>query len=60
MIWQNLFCRRQGGSAYRKKFIYSNDKTKQCKRQDGQTDGTDERKAGSDRKIEDAGSDGMG
>ena len=33
MIWQNLFCRRQGGSAYRKKFIYSNDKTKQCKRQ---------------------------
>ncbi len=34
MIWQNLFCRRQGGSAYRKKFIYSNDKTKQCKRQD--------------------------
>ena len=34
MIWQNLFCRRQGGSAYRKKFIYSNDKIKQCKRQD--------------------------
>ena len=33
IIWQNLFCRRQGGSAYRKKFIYSNDKTKQCKRQ---------------------------
>ncbi len=32
MKWQNLFCRRQGGSAYRKKFIYSNDKTKQCKR----------------------------
>ena len=27
---------------------------------DGQTDGTDERKAGSDRRIEDAGSDGMG
>lgn len=25
---------RQGGSAYRKKFSYSNDKTKQCKRQD--------------------------
>ena len=34
IIWQNLLCRRQGGSAYRKKFIYSNDKTKQCKRQD--------------------------
>ena len=34
MIWQNLFCRRQGGSAYRKKFIYSNDKIKQYKRQD--------------------------
>ena len=33
IIWQNLLCRRQGGSAYRKKFIYSNDKTKQCKRQ---------------------------
>ena len=33
IIRQNLLCRRQGGSAYRKKFIYSNDKTKQCKRQ---------------------------
>ena len=33
MIWRNLFCRRQGGSAYRKKFIYSNDKAKQCERQ---------------------------